>query len=116
MGAVCPEYGVRTVESAEEALKLLSAQEFFMVITDARMGGMTGYELIKQIKARRLELPVLMITAYDTSQLAVEAIKSGAVDYLPKTLRTRAASPGHQLVCPRLSQEPGNRRSSRAHR
>lgn len=84
MGAVCPEYEVRTVESAEEALKLLPTQEFFMVITDARLGGMTGYELIKQIKARRPELPVLMITAYDTSQLAVEAIKSGAVDYLPK--------------------------------
>lgn len=84
MGAVCPEYEVRTVESAEEALKLLAVQDFFMVITDARLGGMTGYELIKQIKARRPEIPVLMITAYDTSQLAVEAMKSGAIDYLPK--------------------------------
>jgi DNA-binding NtrC family response regulator len=84
MGAVCPEYEVRTVESAEEALKLLAVQDFFMVITDARLGGMTGYELIKQVKARRPELPVLMITAYDTSQLAVEAMKSGAIDYLPK--------------------------------
>jgi len=84
MGAVCPEYEVRTVESAEEALKLLAVQDFFMVITDARLGGMTGYELIKQVKARRPEVPVLMITAYDTSQLAVEAMKSGAIDYLPK--------------------------------
>ena len=84
MGAVCPEFEARTVESAEEALKLLGAQDFFMVITDARLGGMTGYELIRQVKARRPELPVLMITAYDTSQLAVEAIKSGAIDYLPK--------------------------------
>jgi two-component system, NtrC family, response regulator HydG len=84
MGAVCPEYKVRTVESAEEAIRLFATQEFFMVITDARLGGMTGYELITQIKARRPELPVLMITAHDTSQLAVEAIKSGAIDYLPK--------------------------------
>ena len=84
MAAVCPEHEVRTVESAEAALKLLATEEFFMVITDARLGGMTGYELLKQVKARKPELPVLMITAYDTSALAVEAMKSGAIDYLPK--------------------------------
>ena len=77
-------YAVRTAESAEEALKLLADGEFFMVITDARLGGMTGYEFLGKIRSQWPELPSLMITAFATPKLAVEAIKAGAMDYLPK--------------------------------
>jgi DNA-binding NtrC family response regulator len=77
-------YEVRLADSAEEALKFLQQGEFFMVITDARLGGMSGYELLKVIRAQRPGLPVLLITAYATPKLAVEAIKSGAIDYLAK--------------------------------
>ena len=77
-------YAVRVAESAEEALKLLAAEEFFMVITDARLGGMTGYEFLGKIKNQWPEIPSLMITAFATPKLAVEAIKAGAVDYLSK--------------------------------
>jgi len=77
-------YAVRTVESAEQALELLGREEFFMAITDARLGGMTGYEFLKRIHAQWPQLPVLMITAYATPKLAVEAIQSGAIDYLAK--------------------------------
>ncbi len=77
-------YAVNAVESAEEALSALSQEEFFMVITDARLGGMSGYELISKAHTRWPELPILMITAYATPKLAVEAIKAGAFDYLAK--------------------------------
>jgi DNA-binding NtrC family response regulator len=77
-------YPVRTVDSAEEALNLLAHEEFFMVITDARLGGMSGYEFLGKARAQWPELPLLMITAYATPKLAVEAIKAGAMDYLPK--------------------------------
>jgi len=77
-------YAVRSVESAEEGLNRLQREEFFMVITDARLGGMSGYELLRQTKARWPELPVLMITAFATPKLAVEAIQAGAIDYLAK--------------------------------
>jgi DNA-binding NtrC family response regulator len=77
-------YGVRVVESAEEALNLLGHDEFFMVITDARLGGMSGYEFLAKARAHWPDLPVLMITAYATPKLAVEAIKAGAIDYLAK--------------------------------
>jgi DNA-binding NtrC family response regulator len=77
-------YAVRAVESAEEALNLLAREDFFMVITDARLGGMTGYEFLPKIKSQWPDLPALMITAYATPKLAVEAIKSGAIDYLAK--------------------------------
>jgi DNA-binding NtrC family response regulator len=78
------DYAVRVAESAEEALALISREEFFMVITDVRLGGMSGYELLKKIKEQKPELPVLMLTAYATPKLAVEAIKAGAIDYLAK--------------------------------
>ena len=77
-------YPVRTVESAEEALVLLGQEEFLLVITDARMGGMSGYEFLEQAKKRWPQTPILMITAYATPKLAVEAIKAGAMDYLAK--------------------------------
>lgn len=77
-------YSARASESAEEALKLLAREEFFMVVTDARLGGMSGYELLKKIHEQKPELPILMLTAYATPKLAVEAIKAGAMDYLSK--------------------------------
>jgi len=77
-------YAVRAAESAEEALGLLAQENFFMVITDARLGGMSGYEFLTKIHSQWPELPSLMITAYATAKLAVEAIKAGAMDYLSK--------------------------------
>jgi len=78
------DYTVRTADSAENALQLLAKEEFSLVITDARLGGMSGYELLTKIRAQWPSLATLMITAYATPKLAVEAIKAGAVDYLPK--------------------------------
>ena len=77
-------YTARTVESAEEGLILLARGEFFMVITDARLGGMSGYDFLTKVRNQWPELPVLMLTAYATPKLAVEAIKAGAIDYLSK--------------------------------
>src|SRR6266853_815190 len=78
------DYPVRTVDSAEAALALLAKEECFMAITDARLGGMSGYEFLAKTRSQWPELPVLMITAYATPKLAAEAIKAGAIDYLAK--------------------------------
>ena len=75
---------VRAVESAEEALSLLAHEEFFMVITDARLGRHERLRVPGQARHQWPELPILMITAYATPKLAVEAIKAGAIDYLAK--------------------------------
>jgi DNA-binding NtrC family response regulator len=77
-------YDVRLADSAEGALKQLDQEEFFMVITDARLGGMSGYEFLKRAAEKKPGLPLLMVTAYATPKLAVEAIKAGAIDYLAK--------------------------------
>jgi DNA-binding NtrC family response regulator len=78
------DYPVRSVESAEAGLDLLAHEEFFMVVTDARLGGMSGYEFLSRVHHQWPDLPVLIITAYATPKLAVEAIKAGAIDYLAK--------------------------------
>ncbi|MDX1951568.1 MAG: sigma-54 dependent transcriptional regulator [Verrucomicrobiota bacterium] len=77
-------YQYKAAESAEQALKMMAQEEFFMVITDARLGGMSGYEFLSHARHRWPNLPILMITAYATPKLAVEAIKAGAIDYLAK--------------------------------
>ena len=77
-------YAVEAVESAEQGEQLVEKREFLMLITDAHLGGISGYELLARVRKRRPELPMLMITAYATPKLAAEAIKAGASDYLPK--------------------------------
>ncbi len=77
-------YEVRLADSAEAALKILGDEDLFMVITDARLGGMSGYEFLKEAAKKKPGLPILMMTAYATAKLAVEAIKNGAIDYLAK--------------------------------
>ena len=77
-------YEIKLVESAEEAIALLEKEAFFMVITDARLGGMSGYQFLATAQKRWPNTPCLMITAYATPKLAVEAIQAGAIDYLAK--------------------------------
>jgi len=55
-----------------------------LVITDLRMAGVDGLTVIKQIKAKRPDTPVIMITGYPTVETSVEAIKSGATDFITK--------------------------------
>jgi DNA-binding NtrC family response regulator len=78
-------YGVKAVESAELALNMLErGQQFFMAIVDGQLGGMSGYDLLLRLRKQWPDLPVLMITAFATPKLAVEAIKAGAIDYVSK--------------------------------
>lgn len=78
------EFEVVAVGSADEALIALD-DEIAMVFTDIRMDGvMDGYDLMKRIRALKPYLPIVLMTAYGTVEQAVEAMKSGAVDYVLK--------------------------------
>ena len=79
-------YTVDLAESGEQAVEMLNepGNEYFMMITDGRLGGMSGYELLKKAKDGFPKMRVIMITAFATPKLAVEAIQNGAVDYLSK--------------------------------
>jgi len=78
-------YTVKAVERAEDGLHLLQKSEkFLMAISDACLGGMSGYDFLGRVRQQWPDLPVLIITAYATPKLAAEAIKAGAMEYLAK--------------------------------
>ena len=78
------KYEVKSLESAESGLTFLEREACLMVITDVHLGGQSGLEFMKKARQRWPDLPFLLITAYATPRLAAEAIKAGAMDYLPK--------------------------------
>jgi len=75
---------VRTYESATAFLDAAATAGNGCVITDVRMPGMSGVDLLRQLKARGSTMPVIVITGHGDIQLAVEAMKSGATDFLEK--------------------------------
>jgi two-component system response regulator AtoC len=86
LGALLRQDGItaQVASSGAEALQALEDQPFEVVVTDVRMPGMDGMELLAEIKRRWPELPVVMLTAFGTVQLAVEAMKAGAAEFVLK--------------------------------
>jgi DNA-binding NtrC family response regulator len=87
-GSLSKEYEVVAAANGTEAIQLLSRRSFDLVITDERMPGMSGIELIQWMRERVPETPVIVLTAYGSVQTAVEAIKLGAEEYLIKPLKS----------------------------
>ncbi len=79
-----PEIELATASSGEEALRLVPKLKPDLVIMDVRMGGMSGLETLRRLRDADAKLPVIMMTAYGTTQTAIEAMKLGAYDYLLK--------------------------------
>jgi len=82
LGAVGME--VQTYESAEAFLEIAPTIKAGCVITDVRMPGLSGVELLRQLRGRQVSIPVIMITGHGDVPLAVEAMKIGAMDFLEK--------------------------------
>src|ERR1039457_4339502 len=77
-------YAVGTAASGEEGLRLFDEVSPALVITDMKMPGMDGMQVLKAIKERSPETLVIIITAFGTVDIAVEAMKAGAYDYITK--------------------------------
>lgn len=77
-------YDVKGVNSGEAAVDALKADNFHMLLTDLRMGGIDGLELLRQAKRLQPDMEVVVMTAYATVKTAVTAMKEGATDYLAK--------------------------------
>jgi two-component system, NtrC family, response regulator AtoC len=82
------EHTVVAAASVSEATQLLSARSFDLIITDERMPDRSGLELVKWVRERMPEMPILMLTAYGSIATAVEAMKLGAQEYLTKPLKS----------------------------
>ncbi|MEE8449676.1 MAG: sigma-54 dependent transcriptional regulator [Thermodesulfobacteriota bacterium] len=78
------EFDVQAVSSGAEALAVIKKERVDLVITDYKMPGMSGLELVKESKEINPEVNVVILTAYGTIGTAVAAMKEGAYDYLTK--------------------------------
>src|SRR6202163_2652437 len=78
------DFHVTLFESAHNFLDTLSSIEFGCVVSDVRMPGIDGIEMLKRLKASRSIFPVVIMTGHGDVPLAVEAMKLGAVDFLEK--------------------------------
>ncbi len=77
-------YQVTTAESGEEALPLIANKDFNILIIDVRLPGKSGLQVLNEAREIKPDLKCIVITAYPSVELAVEAMKMGAVDYLIK--------------------------------
>jgi len=78
------EYAVDSALSGEEALELQEKKHYDAIIADLMMPGISGLELLKKVRENRPDTMMIMITGYPSIRTAVEAIRIGAFDYLPK--------------------------------
>jgi two-component system response regulator AtoC len=80
-------YEVRAVSDGEEAMRELSSRDYDALVTDVRMPKMNGLELVRAAQAASPETTVIVMSAYGSHDLAIEAMKAGAYDYLGKPFR-----------------------------
>jgi len=75
---------VELASSAEEALEKMNGTVFDLIVSDISMPGMNGIELLKKIREMNINSAVIFMTGYSSVSTAVEAMKSGALDYIEK--------------------------------
>ncbi len=107
-------YRVVGAGNGNVALDHLENEDVRMVISDVQMEGMDGHTLLKRIKSRHAEIPVILMTAYGTIPKAVEAMHDGAADYLVKPFEaevivnmvSRYLPPGEELEGNLVAEDP----------
>ncbi len=79
-----PMYDVHTVENGQEAINFISQKKVDLVTLDLNMPGLSGIEVLQEIKKLKPDVEVLIVTAYGTLRSAQEAIRLGARDFISK--------------------------------
>lgn len=77
-------FAVETCSSGFSAIEIMQQREFDLIITDLKMPGMSGMEVLKSVRTLQPDTPVILITGYASIDTAVEAMKNGASDYISK--------------------------------
>jgi len=103
---LAPEgYEILTAGTAVDALDIIREAEVDLVITDMKMPGMSGMDLLEEVKKINSDLPIIMMTAFGTIEMAVEAMKKRAYDYITKPfqneqlkLTVKKALENHRLI------------------
>ena len=108
----------RSTSDAESGLNALRQEEFDLVLTDLRLPGMDGLEFLQAVKRTNASIPVVVMTAYGSVETAVEAMKSGASDYVlkPFSLEEMRIIARRELEHHQLRQENRALREALGHR
>jgi DNA-binding NtrC family response regulator len=80
-------YAVAVEHRGDDGLRRAQAEDFDVVITDLRMPGLDGLEIIRQMHAAKPRLPIVLMTAYGTTDSTIEATRHGAFEYLSKPFK-----------------------------
>jgi DNA-binding NtrC family response regulator len=80
-------YEVTTTNNPVEAVELAKTGDFDLVITDLKMPGLDGLQLLEEVKKKDEDIPVIIITAYGTIDAATEAIEKGGFDFITKPFK-----------------------------
>ena len=98
-------YEIITAQNGFDAVRLIEESDLDLLVTDMKMPGMSGMELLEAAKKIQPDLPVIMMTAYGTIEMAVEAMKKQAYDYITKPfeneqlkLTVKKALENHRLI------------------
>jgi DNA-binding response OmpR family regulator len=106
-------FEVTTAAAGNEALALLTQQSFDLIYLDIRMPDISGLEVLKTIHAKLPELPVILFTAQPDLNSAVEALRSGAIDYLLKPLKPQTVIDRTQSILASKQKERRKRELQR---
>jgi nitrogen regulation protein NR(I) len=101
-------YEVQWQKRGDEGLEKARTQEFVTVVTDLRLPGLGGLDLVRQLHAAKPHLPIILTTAHGTAETAIEAMKSGAFDYLlkPFEMPVLIEMVSKAAACARMVSEP----------
>lgn len=103
------DWRVRTFESALELLKHIDTLERGLIITDVRMPGMTGLELVARLKQLGAPHPIIVLTGHADVAMAVDAMKAGVVDFIEKPFDDEALLAAVDAAHKRLEGDAGAR-------
>lgn len=109
---------VDTSDSGHDALQRIADVDYDALVVDIKMPGMDGLELLAEIKKRRPGTPTILITGHGDHELAVEALRLGAQDYVTKPIDREyfVSSLNRSIECHRLAREVADRREELFHR
>src|SRR2546427_9388371 len=109
-------YEVAVAGRGDNGLAQAKEQPFDVVITDLKMPGLSGLELVERLHAVKPKLPILLMTAFGTTETAIEATKRGAYDYLlkPFDMAELLDLVSKSVACNRLMSEPGEMGEARS--
>lgn len=99
-------FDCRLYESADRFVKELPNLEPGCIITDIRMPGLTGLELVQRLKDEKVDLPVIVITGHGDVSLAVDAMKAGVMDFLEKPFSDESLLSSVKDALARLASTP----------